>query len=53
MSVKKYAEEYAVDSKVEIVENLMKNMKLTLEQALNATGITGKERAMITKQLQN
>ena len=53
MSVKKYAEEYAVDSKVEIVKNLMKNMKLTLEQALNATGITGKERAMITKQLQN
>ena len=52
-SVKKYAEEYAADSKVEMVKNLMKNMKLTLEQALNATGITGKERAMITKQLQN
>lgn len=60
-SVKKYAEEYAVEyaeeyaanSKVELVKNLMKNMKLTLEQALNATGITGKERAMITKQLQN
>lgn len=48
-----YAEEYAANSKVELVKNLMKNMKLTLEQALNATGITGKERAMITKQLQN
>ena len=47
-----YAEEYAADSKVEMVKNLMKNMKLTLEQALNATGITGKERAIITKQLQ-
>ena len=52
-SAKSIAEEYAANSKVELVKNLMKNMKLTLEQALNATGITGKERAMITKQLQN
>lgn len=34
------------------VQNLMKNMKLTLDQALDALGIKGKERTLITQQLQ-
>ncbi len=52
-AVRKYAEECVVDNKVEIIENLMKNMKLTLEQALNAAGVTGKEKEIIIKKLQN
>lgn len=32
--------------------NLMENMKLTLEQALNALGIQGDERRIITNKLQ-
>lgn len=34
------------------VQNLMNNMKLTLDQALDALGIKGNERTLITKQLQ-
>lgn len=34
------------------VQNLMNNMKLTLDQALDALGIKGKERTLITQQLQ-
>ena len=34
------------------VQNLMNNMKWTLDQALDALGIKGKERTLITKQLQ-
>jgi hypothetical protein len=56
-AVRRYAEEYAeervVDSKVEIIKNLMKNMKLTLEQALNAAGVTGEEKEIVIKKLQN
>ena len=42
------------DSSREItsVKNLMKNMKLTLEQALNALGIPDKDREQIINQLQ-
>ena len=56
-AVRRYAEEYAegrvVDSKVEIIKNLMKNMKFTLEQALKATGVTGEEKEIVIKKLQN
>ena len=34
------------------VQNLMNNMKWTLDQALDALGIRGKERTLITQQLQ-
>lgn len=33
------------------VQNLMNNMKWTLDQALDALGIKGKERTLITQQL--
>ena len=34
------------------VQNLMNNMKWTLDRALDALGIKGKERTLITQQLQ-
>ena len=34
------------------VQNLMNNMKWTLDQALDALGIRGKESTLITQQLQ-
>ena len=34
------------------VQNLMNNMKWTLDQALDVLGIKGKERTLITQQLQ-
>ena len=34
------------------VQHLMNNMKWTLDQALDALGIKGKERTLITQQLQ-
>ena len=34
------------------VQSLMNNMKWTLDQALDALGIKGKERTLITQQLQ-
>ena len=37
---------------VNMIKALMENMKWSLEQALNASGIQGKERAIIAKQLQ-
>ena len=49
---KEYAKEYAVREKIVSVQNLMKNTKFTLEQALNALGIQNDEREFITKQLQ-
>ena len=51
-AVEEYAKEYATKEKAVSVRNLMENMKLTLEQALNALGIQGDERTFITKQLQ-
>jgi predicted transposase/invertase (TIGR01784 family) len=47
-----YAEEYATKRDFERVKNLMNNMKLTLEQALDALGIAGQERATFVQQLQ-
>ena len=49
---KEYAKEYAVKEKIVSVKNLMENMKLTLDEALNALGIQGEEREIITEQLQ-
>ena len=49
---RKYAKEYAEKEKIISIQNLMKNMKLTLEQALNVLEIQGDEREVITKQLQ-
>lgn len=50
---KEYAKEYAINEKVVSVKNLMENMKLTLEQALDAMGIQGDERTMIAERLQD
>lgn len=50
---KEYAKEYAINEKVISVQNLMENMKLTLEQALDAMGIQGDERTMIAERLQD
>ena len=54
--VEKYAREYAEEcvivEKITSVKNLMNNMKLTLEQALNALGIPDKDREQIINQLQ-
>lgn len=49
---KEYAKEYAVKEKIISVKNLMENMKLTVDQALNALGIQGDERKTIINQLQ-
>lgn len=50
--VQKYGDERAIESYMISVKNLMENMKLTLEQALNALGIQGDERTIITNKLQ-
>ena len=55
-AVQEYAKEYASEclktEKAELVENFMKNMNLTLEQALDAAGIQGEEREAIIQLLQ-
>lgn len=59
-AVQKYAKEYArereqigiFNANISAVSNLMKNMKVTLEQALNILGIQGEDRTAIEKQLQ-
>ena len=43
----------AEQTKIDMIKLMMKNMKCTLEEALNAFEIKGKERAIIAKQLQN
>lgn len=50
---KEYAREYAAEEKIISVKNLMKNMKLTLEQALDALGIDDDERERIVNRIQN
>lgn len=47
-----YAKEYAAKEKSVSVKNLMHNMKLNLDEALNALGIQGDERELIITQLQ-
>ena len=56
-TVEEYAREYAKECvdryAVAKVKQLMKNMKLSLDQALNALGIEGESRDYVIKQLQN
>lgn len=53
--IKEYAKEYAAEcvicQKVTFVKNLMKNMKLTMEQALDVLEIQGTEREQIISRL--
>lgn len=50
--VEERVKERVEKEKTIFVQNLMNNMKLTLDQALDALGIKGKERTLITQQLQ-
>lgn len=47
-----YAKEYVMHEKAVSTKNLMENMKLTLDQALDAMGIKGDEREAIIKEIQ-
>ena len=49
----KVGDERAEQTTINNIKLMMKNMKCTLEEALNALEIKGKERAIIAKQLQN
>jgi len=48
----KRAEQSRIDTLAGNIKVLMKNMKCSLEDALNTLEITGKDRAVIAKQLQ-
>ena len=48
----KVADEREMQTTARNVATLMESMKMTLEQAMNALKIQGKERAIIAKQLQ-
>jgi len=48
----KVADKREANTKANIVKSLMENMKWTLDQTLTASGIQGKDRAVIAKQLQ-
>ena len=50
--VERYGDERALMANITSVQNLMNNMNWTLDQALDALGIKGKERTLITQQLQ-
>lgn len=50
--VERYGDERALMANITSVQNFMNNMKWTLDQALDALGIKGKERTLITQQLQ-
>ena len=50
--VEERVKERVEKEKTIFVQNLMNNMKWTLDQALDALGIKGKERTLITQQLQ-
>ena len=50
--VEERVKERVEKEKTILVQNLMNNMKWTLDQALDALGIKGKERTIITQQLQ-
>ena len=47
------AEQRAEQTTVNNIRLMMKNLKCSLEEALNTLEITGKDRAIIAKQLQN
>ena len=50
--VEERVKERVEKEKTILVQNLMNNMKWTLDQAPDALGIKGKERTLITQQLQ-
>ena len=50
--VEERVKERVEKEKTILVQNFMNNMKWTLDQALDALGIKGKERTLITQQLQ-
>ncbi|ETP73765.1 hypothetical protein UYO_0019 [Lachnospiraceae bacterium JC7] len=50
--VQKYARQYALDSKIQDIKNLMNNANWTIEQTLNAMGIKGKDREYILNVIQ-
>ena len=50
--VEERVKERVEKEKTILVQNLMNNMKWTLDQALDALGIKGKERTLISQQLQ-
>lgn len=50
--VEERVKERVEKEKTILVQNLMNNMKWTLDQALDVLGIKGKERTLITQQLQ-
>ena len=50
--VEERVKERVEKEKTILVQNLMNNMKWALDQALDALGIKGKERTLITQQLQ-
>ena len=52
LNIKRYGDQRASQANTISVRNLMNNMKLTLEQALDALGIQGEDRVFITEQLQ-
>ena len=51
-AVEKYAKEYVLKQRIELVKNLMESTGFSLEQSLNALKIQGEERELIIKQLQ-
>ncbi|MDO4804769.1 MAG: hypothetical protein Q4A32_08115 [Lachnospiraceae bacterium] len=48
----KVAEQAAEQTKIDDIRHMMDYFKCSLEEALNALNITGKNRAVIAKQLQ-
>ena len=52
LNIKRYGDQRARQANTISVRNFMNNMKLTLEQALDALGIQGEDRVFITEQLQ-
>lgn len=46
------AEESALSTKIEILNNLMENFRMSFDQAADAVGLTDKEKTMIAAQLQ-
>ena len=50
--VQRYAKKYALDCKIQDIINLMENEKWTIERALSALGVKGKDREYIIKKLQ-
>ena len=51
-AVEKYGDRREENTKIEAVKNLMETLALSLEQALDALKITGKDRTMIIGRLQ-